>query len=77
MTGQERPATRAFHFDDGRSPVLVKMRVQLSGTRDGVEWPAAGETVEVTDDEGASLVANALADAAEDKPAARKGKEQA
>lgn len=57
--------------------MLVKMRAQISGTRDGADWPAPGDTIDVTDDEAAMLVANGLGEIVDDKPAARKGKEQA
>lgn len=40
---------------------LVRMLVQLSGTRDGVEWPAAGGLLECPADEAADLVGSALA----------------
>ncbi len=39
----------------------VKMKVQISGTRDGVDWPAPGEVVEVSDVEGAKLCGNGSA----------------
>lgn len=34
----------------------VRMRRQLSGTRNGVHWPEPGGVVEVPDDEAATLV---------------------
>jgi hypothetical protein len=36
--------------------MIVTMRRQISGTRDGVDWPAPGETIEVPDEEAASLI---------------------
>lgn len=39
----------------------VRMNVDISGTRNGEAWPARGETVEVTDTEGAELCAAGLA----------------
>lgn len=46
------------------------MTVQMSGTRDGADWPARGELLNVSDDEGAQLIAAGLADVAEsDAPA--------
>ncbi len=39
----------------------VKMTAQLTGTRDGVAWPAPGETVDLPDAEAAKLCANGLA----------------
>jgi hypothetical protein len=41
--------------------VKVKMKMQVSGTRDGVAWPAPGEVVELPDAEGAKLCANGTA----------------
>lgn len=40
---------------------LVRMIVQLSGTRDGVDWPAAGALLECPAEEAAQLVGSALA----------------
>lgn len=39
----------------------VKMLFQISGTRNGVDWPAPGETVDLPDDEAAELVAQGQA----------------
>lgn len=39
----------------------VRMLVTISGTRDGVDWPRAGEPIEVSTDEGAALVVSGLA----------------
>jgi hypothetical protein len=36
--------------------MLVTMRRQISGTRDGVDWPAPGGTIDVPDDEAATLI---------------------
>ena len=36
--------------------MLVRMLTHISGGRNGVPWPPAGETIEVPDDEGASLI---------------------
>ena len=38
------------------------MKVSISGSRNGVDWPQSGETLVVSDDEGAQLCANGLAD---------------
>lgn len=62
--------------------MIITMLRQLSGTRDGVDWPAPGESMEVPDDEGASLIGLQLAKAADEAPAdeapaARKGARQA
>lgn len=36
--------------------MLVTMRRQLSGSRDGVEWPAPGGTIDLPDDEAMQLI---------------------
>jgi hypothetical protein len=41
--------------------VKVKMKVYMSGTRDGEAWPLPGGEVELSDAEGAKLCANGLA----------------
>jgi hypothetical protein len=48
----------------------VTMLAKISGTRDGEDWPARGETLEVSADEAAALVANGLAVAGAVKEAA-------
>ena len=40
----------------------VKLKVDMSGTRDGAPWPARGETLEVDDAEGADLCAAGMAE---------------
>lgn len=40
----------------------VKMKVEITGTRDGVEWPARGEELEVSDEEGRDLCASGVAE---------------
>ncbi len=56
----------------------VTMLRQVSGTRDGVEWPAPGATIDVTDDEAATLIDNGLAEPAAPAPEpSRKGARQA
>lgn len=59
--------------------MIVTMLRQLTGTRDGVEWPAPGDPIDVPDDEAASLIDLGLAVAAPagDAPAGRKGARQA
>lgn len=59
----------------------VTMIRQISGSRDGVDWPAPGESIDVPDEEAAGLIANGLAKEA-DEPApapepSRKGARQA
>lgn len=39
----------------------VTMRVRISGTRDGVDWPGIGESIDVPDAEGADLCAQGYA----------------
>ena len=46
----------------------IKLKVTLSGTRDGVEWPAAGCSVDLPDDEAAQMVAAGLASAVDVAP---------
>lgn len=41
------------------------MNIQVSGTRDGADWPAPGETVDVSAVEAEELVANGVAEAVE------------
>ena len=48
----------------------VTMLAKISGTRDGEDWPARGETLEVSANEAAALVANGLAVAGAVKEAA-------
>ena len=40
----------------------IRLKVHLSGTRNGVAWPAYGETVELPDEEAAQMVATGMAD---------------
>lgn len=41
--------------------MIVRMLVHISGGRNGTPWPSAGATIEVPDDEGASLIRAELA----------------
>lgn len=41
----------------------IKLKVTLSGTRDGIEWPAAGCSVGLPDAEAAQMIAAGLASA--------------
>ncbi|MFI9005099.1 hypothetical protein [Streptomyces sp. NPDC053541] len=34
----------------------VRMRVKISGTRDGAEWPDRGDTIDLPDDEAEQLI---------------------
>ncbi len=47
----------------------VRMIAAISGTRDGSDWPAAGETLECSNGEGADLIAAGLATAITKAPA--------
>jgi hypothetical protein len=42
-------------------PVKVRLKFQITGTRNGVRWPAPGEVVDLPDVEGAKLCASGLA----------------
>jgi F0F1-type ATP synthase epsilon subunit len=42
----------------------IKMRVSITGTRDGQEWPAAGETIDLPADEATALVDAGIAEVA-------------
>lgn len=42
----------------------ITMRVGITGTRDGQDWPAIGETIDLPADEANELVAAGLAEAA-------------
>lgn len=46
----------------------VRMKVSLSGTRDGQDWPQAGGSVDLPDDEAAHLVTGGLAAPDDEKP---------
>lgn len=45
----------------------VRMKAEISGTRDGGDWPRPGEILDVSDDEGAHLCAAGLAAPVADK----------
>jgi hypothetical protein len=45
------------------------MRVSISGTRDGVEWPQRGDVLVTTDAEAAELVAQGYAERVVAEPA--------
>jgi hypothetical protein len=40
----------------------VRMKIEVSGARNGVAWPKRGETLEVSDAEGADLCSSGLAE---------------
>lgn len=39
----------------------IEMRAQISGTRNGEDWPAKGGTIDVPDDEAAQLIGQGMA----------------
>lgn len=49
----------------------VRMKVSLTGTHDGQDWPAPGEVVDVADNVAADLIANGYAEA-DERPAAKR-----
>ena len=42
----------------------IKLKIQISGTRDGVEWPEPGTVIDVPAEEAASLIAIGAAEEA-------------
>lgn len=44
----------------------VKMRGQISGTRDGKDWPAPGEVIDLPDAEAVQLIGQHMAEPAGD-----------
>jgi hypothetical protein len=40
----------------------VRLRHQISGTRDGAEWPAPGDTIALPDDEARALITTGAAE---------------
>ena len=55
----------------------VIMRAGITGTRNGVEWPAPGESIDLPQDEADQLVAAGLAVADDTKPAKKAAVETA
>lgn len=47
----------------------VQMKVSISGTRDGVEWPAAGGVVDLPKAEAEHMIAASLAAPADEQKA--------
>lgn len=45
----------------------VRMIAQISGTRDGIDWPAPGGTVDVPKDEALELIRGGLATTHDDR----------
>lgn len=50
----------------------VKMNTHLSGTRNGADWPAAGEVADLPDAEAADMIAAGLASEVEQATSRRK-----
>ncbi|MFD0902337.1 hypothetical protein [Actinomadura sediminis] len=46
----------------------VRMKVAVSGTRNGRPWPHPGEVVELSDAEGADLCASGVAEPVAERP---------
>lgn len=75
IPGRGRPVTRAFTTTHtGRNVVLITMTTQITGTRNGEDWPPVGATINLPDGEAADLIAAGYAEAAP-QPAARKAKD--
>lgn len=55
----------------------VRMKVQISGTRNGQEWPARGATIDLPDEEAAHLIAQGSADVAGENEEAEPAAEDA
>ncbi len=55
----------------------VTMKARIAGTRNGEDWPAPGESIDLPQDEAELLVANGLAVADETKPAKKAAVETA
>lgn len=47
----------------------IKMKVGITGTRNGDRWPVKGDTIDVPSAEAQTLVANGLAEIVEAAPA--------
>ncbi|GAA4849716.1 hypothetical protein GCM10023403_10600 [Pseudonocardia benzenivorans] len=50
----------------------VRMKHQISGTRDGVEWPAPGEEIDLPDDEAAAVCHTGMGEPVAEKKAPEK-----
>lgn len=48
----------------------IRMKVQMSGTRNGQRWPKAGETADIPTGEALHLVASGIAEEVTDEQAA-------
>lgn len=46
----------------------VRMKGDISGTRNGVDWPRPGGEIELPDDEARSLISNDMAEAVDESP---------
>lgn len=50
----------------------VRMKHQISGTRDGLDWPAPGEEIDLPDDDAAAVLNTGMAEPAGEKKAPEK-----
>lgn len=50
--------------------MLVRMKIQIGGYRNGEPWPAIGDPIDVPDHEAESLIANGYAEATNAESAA-------
>ena len=82
------PAPVAPPWPSEGGTVRVKMRHQMSGTRDGADWPAPGEEIALPAEEAAALCGNGMAEpvdtrdedvetAVAKKPATNRGQKKA
>jgi hypothetical protein len=51
-----------------KKPVKIRMKTRLSGSRNGVRWPVAGETKELPESEALDLIAAGLAEPVAEQP---------
>jgi hypothetical protein len=70
-----RRRARPDPADTGHRGEIMKVRLvhDISGTRDGKAWPAAGEEVDVSDAEALVMLQNGSARAVAEKPGRRRG----
>lgn len=52
----------------------IRMKTQLTGSRNGVRWPVAGETKELPEGEALELIAAGLAEPVKAEPEKRPAK---
>lgn len=65
--GQEQGQNKAAAAPaPAEGSMTVRMKQQMSGTRDGKDWPAPGEKIDLPADEAVSLLAGGVAEQVED-----------